>query len=342
MVRAKRYLWQHPSGRWYVRKDGRYQPLKDDDGIFHAPDTEAGDRLYWQIINGKRYTSKRDLRWLIAEFRGSPKYADLAPRTRQDYDRVLDYMDEKAGDRDPRLFRRSDIIAAQHANAHRVRFANYIPQVMSILFQYAEDRDVIRAGGNPSVKIDRLKVPAERRQEHVPWTEAAVKRMRKGATDWGRLVFELGTNSVQRPADLLRFTWEDLDGDELVLTQGKTGKRLPLPCLDPLMEELDRTRAARTKAGIPLTGPIILGRRGRPTVYRSMAQEFRRERERTGTLAHDMHAMRYYGVQELARAGCTVDEIKSFSGHLTKAMVEKYAGAVWQETLARQAAGKRR
>lgn len=51
----------------------------------------------------------------------------LKPRTRQDYDKVMLYLREKIGPRDVKSLTRSDVIAAQKANSHRTRFANYIP-----------------------------------------------------------------------------------------------------------------------------------------------------------------------------------------------------------------------
>ena len=59
-------------------------------------------------------------------------------------------------------------------------------------------------------------------------------------------------------------------------------------------------------------------------------------------MAYDQHAMRYRGIMELAWAGCDDDEIMSYSGHTSKAMVIKYAGEARQIMRARQAAEKRR
>jgi hypothetical protein len=56
---------------------------------------------------------------------------------------------------------------------------------------------------------------------------------------------------------------------------------------------------------------------------------------------HDLHALRYRGVQELAWAGCTDDEIAAFSGHASIAMIRKYAGEARQVMRARTAAKKR-
>ncbi len=76
--------------------------------------------------------------------------------------------------------------------------------------------------------------------------------------------------------------------------------------------------------------------------YRRMAEIMRQERERLGLLAHDLHALRYRGVMELAWANCTDDEIEAYSGHASKAMVRKYAGEARQIMRARQAREKRR
>ena len=59
-------------------------------------------------------------------------------------------------------------------------------------------------------------------------------------------------------------------------------------------------------------------------------------------LAHDLHALRYRGVMELAWAGCDDDEIMSYSGHKTKKMVIKYAGFARQIMRAGTAAEKRK
>ena len=76
--------------------------------------------------------------------------------------------------------------------------------------------------------------------------------------------------------------------------------------------------------------------------YHAMARVMVRERKRLGLMAFDQHALRYRGVMELAWAGCTDDEIASFSGHTSKAMIIKYAGEARQIMRARQAAAKRK
>ena len=67
----------------------------------------------------------------------------------------------------------------------------------------------------------------------------------------------------------------------------------------------------------------------------------RRERIRLGLMDYDQHALRYRGVMELADAGCTDDQIASYSGHTTKAMIVKYAGIARQKRRALEASEMR-
>lgn len=120
VVKRRRYLWRHPSGRVYVRIKGKLHRIT-------APEeTEDFDRQYWEILTGKRNAKKTSWDALIIEYRSSPRWTGLKPRTKSDYEKVMQYLREKIGDRDVRLLTRQDVIAAQAANEHRTRFANYI------------------------------------------------------------------------------------------------------------------------------------------------------------------------------------------------------------------------
>jgi integrase len=273
----------------------------------------------------------RNLSELVESYRCSSRYASLRERTRKDYDLVLDHLDLSIGSADAIRFRRPDVIAEMEANAHRTRFANYVQQVLSVLFEHAIDLGWV--DHNPAKGVRKLKVPSERRAPHQPWTDAAIARFRSAAADVPRLIFEIGIGSIQRPGDWPRFRWSDYDGEGLRITQGKTGVQLWLPCPSELRSILDATpRCGRT---------IIADADGRPFSYFKMARIMREERARLGLLDFDLHALRYRGVQELAKAGCTDDEIASFSGHASMAMIRKYAGAARQEMRARTAARKR-
>ncbi|MFQ8433855.1 tyrosine recombinase XerC [Amaricoccus sp. W119] len=328
----KRYLWRHSSGRIYVRVRGRHYRIAAAEG------TADFDREYWEILTGKRQAAKTSWRALIEDYRGSDRWTGLKPRTRRDYEKILAYLDEKIGGRDVRALTRADVIAAQKANAHRTRFANYIPQMLVVLCEHAIDLGWIEA--NPAKGVRALKTPEARRQAHEPWPDWAVEKFRAEASPRARLIFEIGIGSVQRPGDWTKFTWGDYDGASLAVRQGKTGKALVLPCTAALKAALDAAKASLAAAPMPNV-PILVNLSGERYTDSGVSQVMRKERLRLGLMAYDLHALRYRGVMELAWAGCDDDEIASFSGHSTKAMILHYAGIARQIMRARQAGTKR-
>jgi hypothetical protein len=329
---VKKYLWQHPSGRWYVRLRGRYFR------IFAKKDTAEFDRQYWEIRSGKRSEAKNSWSALIALYLESDKWANFSPRYRSDLEKVFLYLDEKIGSKDVARLAQPDIYEAMDKNKHRVRFANYIPTAISMLAKLA-----IRKRwriDNPAIDIEPLKVPKGRKKPHTPWPDWAVEKMRTEGQPLARLIFEIGVGSVQRPGDWVGFTWGDYDGDTLKLRQNKTDVPLQLPCTPELRAALDKAKAELGFSPLP-NRHILTKSSGDPMDYYAMARIMVAERKRLGLMAFDQHALRYRGVMELAWSGCDDDEIASYSGHTTKSMIVKYAGEARQITRARQAAAKR-
>ena len=332
MVTGKKFLWQHKNGRWYVRLKGQYHPISA------AVGTPEFDAQYWEILTGKRAEAKRSWAALIDLHRQSDKWAGLSPRYRQDLDPVFAYLVEKIGKADVARLTQPDIYDAMEANRHRIRFANYIPTAVSMLCKSA-----IRKRwrlDNPAIGIEPLAMPKAKRKPHLPWADWAVEKMRATASPVPRLIFEIGIGSVQRPGDWVGFTWGDYNGDTLKLRQNKTDVPLELPCTLALKAALDAAKAALGFTPMP-NRRILTTATGDPMTYRYMAETMIRERQKLGLMAFDQHALRYRGVMELAWAGCDDDEIASYSGHTTKAMIRKYAGEARQIMRARQAATKR-
>jgi integrase len=252
---------------------------------------------------------------------------------------VFQYLEDKIGSRDVARLTQADIYAPMDSNKHRVNFANYLKTAISMLCKLAVRRRWRL--DNPALGIEKLKVPKSRKQPHVPWTDAAVARWRAEASPLPLLIFELGVGSVQRPGDLIDFTWGDYDGDARRLRQNKTDKPLLLPCTIALKAALERAKAEIGGAPHPARYIITKGD-GSRLAYRRMAEIMRDERKRLSLLAHDIHALRYRGVMELAWAGCSDDEIEAYSGHASKEMIRKYAGEARQIMRAHQAREKRR
>ncbi|SNR24040.1 integrase [Paracoccus sediminis] len=332
----KPYVREVKPGFLYFYRGGKYLHR------FTAPEnTEEFDRQYWEVMTGKKAEAKRSWAAAIQILRESDRWAAKSVRYRQDLEPVLTYLIDKIGKRDVARLTQADIYAAMDKNKHRVRFANYIPVAISMIA-----KEVIRRrwmNDNPAKGIERLAVPKDRKQPHIPWPDAAVAKWRAEAGPLERLIFEIGVGSVQRPSDWVGFTWGDYDptGDgTLRLRQNKTDVALVLPCTVALKAALDAAKAALPFAPLPARH-IITKQDGSRMDYRRMAEVMLAERRRLNLEAYDLHALRYRGVMELAWAGCDDDEIMSYSGHATKAMVRMYAGEARQIMRAKQARAKR-
>lgn len=328
-AKQKPYLWSPDGKAWYYRRAG------DVVRINGAYGSEAFDLEYWAIRAGKAPGSRKTWARLIESYCASDRWTNLSPVTQRDYQRVLDYVLVKNARKEVPKLSRADVLAAMEANRHRVRFANYIPQVLSVLCEHAIDLDWLKT--NPALGARRIKTPADKKRPHIPWTDAAVAIWRERAKPLPRLIFEIGVGSVQRPGDWLRFRWADYDGDRLLVVQGKTGKALHLPCTDALRAALD---AARPDPCDPAR-TILRNTYGEALTYHTMAAMMRAERQRLGLEAFDLHGLRYRGVMELAWAGCSDEEIAAYSGHSSRAMIRQYAGVARQVTQARSARDKR-
>lgn len=329
----KKYIWKHPSGRIYVRIKGKLSRITAD------PGTEEFDRQYWEILRGKRVEAKTSWTAIIAAMMESDKWATFSPRYRKDLEPIFKYLEEKIGSLDVAKLTPADVYDAMEANKHRVRFANYIPTAVSMLTQLAIKKRW--RNDNPFLKMEKLKVPKERKKPHLPWADWAVELMRAEAQPLPLLIFEIGVGSVQRPGDWVEFTWGDYDGENLKLRQNKTDMPLQLPCTAALKAALDKAKSELGFSPDP-SRHILTRADGSPMNYHAMARVMVRERKRLGLMDFDQHALRYRGVMELAWADCTDDEIASFSGHTTKAMIQKYAGEARQIMRARKAAAKRK
>jgi len=169
--------------------------------------------------------------------------------------------------------------------------------------------------------------------------QQAIATFREKATTIERLIFGISVGTVQRPGEWVDFTWSDFDGETLAVQQNKTGYSLQLPCTAELKAVLLDAQARFE--GHAAEGPILRTQTGGKMSYRYMAQIMLKARRRMQLEQFDLHALRYRGIKELAWAGCSEDEIKSFSGHATDAMVRKYAGEARQIMRVRQAAEKR-
>ncbi|PRX33963.1 Site-specific recombinase XerD [Meinhardsimonia xiamenensis] len=312
---------------WYYERGGVRVPMPPPD----HPDFPEKYALARRGTPLKPAPNRRTFRRLIEDYRASARWAKLAPRTRRDYERVLLWAIDRIGELDPAKMERRHVLRARDENRDRMRFANYIVQVLSVLFEQAIDQGWMTH--NPARGIPMLKKKGD--GPHRPWPQDKLEAFAAAAEPdtIARTAMELCIGTGQRIGDVLKMRWSDIRDGGIEVRQGKTGSRLWIPFTPRLAAYLAR---------LPRRGmTIVCGRDGRPVTYHYAAAEIRRIRDRIGALDYTIHGWRYTAAAELAAAGCSDDEIQAITGHKALAMVAKYAGPSRQEARARAAQARR-
>lgn len=322
------YVYRRKGGLLYFERRGQKSQR-----IVNTPGTPAFALEYARAMNGtEEAPSKRNFRALVKSYVASERYTTKAARTVQDYDRVLDWVIKKLGDHDPAKIQRQHVIRARDANKETVRFANYVVQVLRILFEHAIDLGWLGPHPvNPARGVSLIKAETRERE---PWPDHLITAYRTTATGPASLIFELCLGTGQRIGDVLKMRWDDIEADGIHVRQGKTKQRLWVPITPHLKAAL----AATPRIGLTI---CAWGDRGRPRGYRSAADLVLGVRKQIGAEQYDIHSLRYTTAAELAALGCSDELIMSITGHKTSAMVAKYAGPARQRARATEAQGRR-
>jgi integrase len=274
------------------------------------PDTPEFQSAYWDARGGRSIEARTSFRMLIESYRAGDRWAKLKPRTRKDYDGVLTYVLEKQGPRDFTVTTRRDVIEAMQANQHRKRFANYIAQVLSVMFEHAIDMGWMASNPAKGVKLSKTG------DGYQPWPEWAIAAYRQSATGSDLLAFELALGTGQRAGDLCKMRWDDFDGEYVRVRQSKTDARLWVYCPPSLREALH----SAPRAGLT----ILTNAKGQPLTYHALEGRVRRVRQEIGAMAYSLHGLRYSAAIEMAEGGVSDRDIMAVTGHKTAAMVTKY------------------
>ena len=321
-----RHCYQKPKGVYFQRRG--WATVR----IIAAPGTAEFAREYALILQGTPplNAGTKTFRNLIRSYQKSAKWSKLAPRTQEDYQKVLTYIETKFGDLPPDRMQRKDVIRAQNTNAESVRFANYVVQIFRILFEYSIDLGW--RTDNPAKGVSAL---ASTGKGRLPWPAPMVAAYRAAAPlgTRQRIVFEMMLGTGQRIGDCLKARWDDIADGGIHVRQGKTGAKLWLPLTRDLRAALDATK----RTGLT----ICAGPTGKPAIYRVGADLVMAVRKKIGAEAFDNHSLRYTAASELAALGCADELIMSVTGHKTSAMVAQYAGAARQKSRATEAMKRR-
>src|SRR5262245_24103188 len=126
------------------------------------------------------------VRALIRDYKGSPEWNGLAPKTQADYARVLDHL-RPIGDFQADNVRRQHVISLRNKTGANTRSQDLFVQAVSVMFGIGMDLGY--TDRNPAARIPRLNDP----QSYEPWPFAAHQKLiASEMPQWMRTAYMLG------------------------------------------------------------------------------------------------------------------------------------------------------
>ena len=289
---------------YYAWKSGPRLPGKPGDPEFIAAFNEA--------VAKKVQEPCGTLQAVLNAYQTSPKFTDLAPRTRKDYVRQIKQIEGKFGDFPlaalPDRRTRSEFLAWRDKLAIRSRRqADYTFSTFAAIMAWANDRGLILS--NPCERPGKLYRSQRAESIWLADDEAAMKAV---APPHIWLAFLLAVWTGQRQGDLLRLTWTAYDGNNIRLKQSKGGRRVNIPVGCELKTALDNAAKAKTAV------TILTTTNGTPWTsdgFRTSWGKIVVKAKVTGLTFHDLRGT---AVTRFALGGCSEAEIATFTGHSLK------------------------
>ena len=318
MLERLRYVTQRQSRkgkvRWYWQRRGH--PLT------RLPDDRAERFAMVERLNASADGQQAaefepgSIAKVIAEYRESDEFRDLAPGTARYYNRYLRDI-EALGPRLPFSSFTRRAVVDQIETYSKPHQRSKCAAVLKNLFKIARYRGLVTTDETVGLRL-RTSRPRERvwsSGEIDRWLDTARIEDQHMTTAFLALLF-----SAQRPIDVLRMTWPQYSGSAIRLRQQKTRALLDIPLHPVLAEHL----AGLQRSSTSLT---IVAYRGRPVKYGQFNERFRRIARRAGIEDAQARDLRRTAMLRMAEAGATVPQIASVSGHsiqATQRILETY------------------
>jgi integrase len=229
---VKRFRDRHGKWRCYHRKTGL--PIKAEFGSGEFFEELA------RLDGVARQTAKPrsgTLGMLLAEYRASSDFNGLAPRTRADYQRMLDYLKPIADTPLIRFDRALVVRIRDKASAHGRRFANYVKAVLSILFSWGVERGYLDS--NPAGGVKNVRRPKGTPEANRPWTDEEREAVLNGVPAHMLPAIGLMMFTGLGPKDALRLPRTFYKGGEVATRRSKTGEPVFWPAPRVLREILE-------------------------------------------------------------------------------------------------------
>jgi len=259
---------------------------------------------------------------LISEYRANTAFTDLASRTREDYQRIFDYLnpiDSTALVKFNRalIVRIRDKAAQQHGR----RFANYVKAVISIVFGWGIERDYVRT--NPAEGVRNIRRQKGAPKPNRPWSDQERHAVLDEAPGYMKPAIGLMMFTGLGPRDALKLPRSFFREGEIATHRSKTGEPVFWPVPGELRKILD---AAPEHDAITLCANSD-GKPWTESGFRASWRPIRLRLEKAGMIGPGltMYGLRHTVAVILRELGCDERTIADALGQKTIEMARLYA-----------------
>ncbi|WP_057884201.1 tyrosine-type recombinase/integrase [Tsuneonella troitsensis] len=269
-------------------------------------------------LSARTPPSQGTFAWLINRYLASAEFKALADATQSDYTKTLSLLRQELGDQPFAYTTRAMIKAVRDDYASTPRKANKIGQMVSRLYSWADEEELVDPNFNPTKGLKRLKRKGGEKEIAV-WSDEEIDLVLGAAPVHVRTALLLTLYTGQRREDIVSMTWGQYQGSAIRVRQSKTHEPLIIPCHPVLQKHLDGlTRDALL---------ICTNAKGRPLTANGLSGAIRRAVETTEGMPRrrSIHGLRYAAASRMEEGGATVAEIEAVLGHRTFRMALKYA-----------------
>lgn len=267
---------------------------------------------------------------LLTSYKASPRFTDLAARTKEDYHRCIDFLMPIAGT--PLILLTPGFMARlrdKTAKKKHGAFTNHLMAMLSSACRHGVEYEML--GVNPCIGLDKAKIPKERRKPNRPWSPTERISVLGAAPDHLRVPLVLARFFGIRRSDIVALPRMAYRNGHLTFATSKTGKRMKLPVVGEPKQILDDYLLANPVSNLTVT-MLCLNSRQQPWTkagYSASIKKFfatcvKRKIAEPGLTTH---GLRHTVAAELKSLGWSLDDIKDWLGQETIEMADHYSSS---------------
>ncbi|MBB3020706.1 integrase [Microvirga lupini] len=311
-------------------------------GIAYAYDRITGTRLtpphamyseeWFAALNAARAKVKpiqeKPGTWggLVVLYRESARFQDLAPRTKEDYLKVLDWtkpLHSMPLDKWTRGF-----VAGLRDKAKLKkgrRFANYVLSVVSVVFEVGLEREFVGLDINPAAKMKKIRKPKTEPRANRPWTPEEWDAVLEAVPAHLKAPILLGGILGYRQGEILAAPLGSYNAKTGMLTRisAKSGKEVKVKAPKAVAEALSALPAHKDKT-------LFVNTRGKAWTedgFRSVFFKVIRKLEAEGKVDSGLtfHGLRHTAATKMRQLGFDTRTIADMLGQETEGMASHYS-----------------